>query len=157
MLYDIFYIYNIYIYIYYVFLLCGSKIISFPGSRILPHPGSEDQLRELKEHAVVLASARGDLSIMGLLLKLGWNLYKGEIQVKKTIEKTWRWFGVQGVGGGTVYEHVCFWDGVKLGGNLKCGRVEIFFVLAMIGWTKSDLRMPMNGASHHHLIDFHLC
>ena len=27
-----------------------------------------------------------------------------------------------------------------------------FFVLAMISWTKSDLPVTVNGASHHHLM-----
>ena len=27
-----------------------------------------------------------------------------------------------------------------------------FFVLAMISWTKFDLRVTVNGASHHHFI-----
>ena len=67
-----FYIYiYIYFYIHIRFCCGGSSTIIFRFQVILRD--SEDQLRELKEHAVVLASARGDLSIMGLLLKLGFD------------------------------------------------------------------------------------
>lgn len=48
-----------------------------------------DQLRELKEHAVVLASARGDLSIMGLLLQaLGIESIEGRPCISKDGSKT---------------------------------------------------------------------
>ena len=146
----------LHVYIYYMFLLWGAIMLSFPGSRILPHPFWGSTSRAERACSGV-GQCQGWFVHHGTFIE-AWMKPKRDIQVKKTIEKTWRWFGVQGVGGvGNVYENVCFWDGVKLGGNLKCGRIEIFFVLAMIGWAKSDLRMPMNGASHHHLIDSHLC
>ena len=113
------YVLYIHIYIYiiiYMFLLWGSStiIFRFQVCRILRD--SEDQLRELKEHAVVLASARGDLSIMGLLLKLAMRRDMREMYGWRKQQKNMEMlFWVQGV-----------WDGVKLGENLMCGRVVTF-------------------------------
>ena len=45
----------------------NSQLLVYQGI----YPRSEDRLRSLREHEAVLASAKGDLSIMGILLQRG--------------------------------------------------------------------------------------
>ena len=103
------YVLYIYIYIYiciHISFYCRGVQPASSGSRFAVRD-SEDQLRELKEHAVVLASARGDLSIMGLLLKLAMRRDVRRCTGEENNRKTWRCcFGCKEWEGGTVYLNV---------------------------------------------------
>lgn len=98
----------IYIFIYtYVSVVGGVQPASSGSMFAGILRDSEDQLRELKEHAVVLASARGDLSIMGLLLKLAMRRDMRRCTGEENNRKTWRCcFGCNEWEGGIVYLNV---------------------------------------------------